>query len=218
MSASFSFEVNSFTKKSLFKKKYQTWWVHQRTSLQILWREIFCKIDYFECMSKKKKFLRVCLLEGEQLLCCWHLWLWGQRGQNQNFSWITSDTPPTLRRRAGFDSAFFSHFRKSQSNAQRIEEIESSERKNNLIIKGIKQERRLERPSHLQGMIKKFFKQTLKLSGVQLEEVRHSVFFQLINNFQTIGCNSYKFVSDLQSRLERGRVSYSKMSMMPFYL
>ena len=125
----------------------------------------------------KKKFLRVCLLEGEQLLCCWHLWLWGQRGQNQNFSWITSDTPPTLRRRAGFDSAFFFHFRKSQSNAQRIEEIESSERKNNLIIKGIKQERRLERPSHLQGMIKKFFKQTLKLSGVQLEEVRHSVFF-----------------------------------------
>ena len=128
----------------------------------------------------KKIFCEFAWWRGELLLYCWHLWLWGQRGQNQNFSWITSDTPPTLRRRAGFDSAFFFffffHFRKSQNNAQRIEEIESSERKNNLIIKGIKQDRRLERPSHLQGMIKKFFKQTLKLSGVQLEEVRHSFF------------------------------------------
>ena len=107
MSASFSFEFNSCPKNSFFQEKVPAWWVHQCTSLQILWRKIFCKIDYFECLSKKKNILRVCLLEGELLLCCWHLWLWGQRGQNQNFSWITSDTPPTLRRRAGFDSAFF---------------------------------------------------------------------------------------------------------------
>ena len=58
----------------------------------------------------KKIFCEFAWWRGELLLYCWHLWLWGQRGQNQNFSWITSDTPPTLRRRAGFDSAFFFSF------------------------------------------------------------------------------------------------------------
>ena len=63
MSASFSFEFNSCPKNSFFQEKVLTWWVHQRTSLQILWRKIFCKIDYFECLSKKN-ILRVCLVEG----------------------------------------------------------------------------------------------------------------------------------------------------------
>ena len=61
---------------------------------------------------------------------------------------------------------------KTDRNTLRIEDIEKNERKNNLIIKGIPQDRRLERPSHLQGMVKKLFKQSLKLSGVHFEEVR----------------------------------------------
>ena len=64
------------------------------------------------------------------------------------------------------------NFSQTDSNTLRIEDIEKNERKNNLIIKGIPQDRRLERPSHLQGMVKKLFKQSLKLSGVHCEEVR----------------------------------------------
>ena len=64
MPASFSFEVNSCPKNSFFQEKVPTWWVHQCSSLQILWRKIFCKIDYFECLSKKKIFCEFACWRG----------------------------------------------------------------------------------------------------------------------------------------------------------
>lgn len=60
-----------------------------------------------------------------------------------------------------------------KKNTQRIDLMEITERKNNLIIKGIKQERRLERPHHLDVILRKFFKEILSLPGLKFEEVSH---------------------------------------------
>ena len=60
-------------------------------------------------------------------------------------------------------------------NSQRIDVIEIADRKKNLILRGIKHQRRLERPQHLDAILKKFFKETLGMSSIKFEEVpKHS--------------------------------------------
>lgn len=58
-----------------------------------------------------------------------------------------------------------------KENSQRIDLMEIADRKNNLIIKGITHERRLERPNHLEALLRKFFKDDIGLAGVKFEEV-----------------------------------------------
>lgn len=57
-----------------------------------------------------------------------------------------------------------------KANAEKIGQIETAEKKYNLIVQGLPQERKLERPTHLELVLKKFFKQTLRLNGINFEE------------------------------------------------
>jgi hypothetical protein len=54
----------------------------------------------------------------------------------------------------------------------KISQIEAHAKKYNLIIRGMKQDKRLERPSHLEELVKQFFEHTLELPGVQFDEVK----------------------------------------------
>lgn len=78
------------------------------------------------------------------------------------------DQIKTLDRQVNEGGEFIKDVKK---NTGRIEVMEARERRKNLIIKGLRQERRLERPSHLEAILKRFFKQTLNVTAAKFEEV-----------------------------------------------
>ena len=78
------------------------------------------------------------------------------------------DQIKTLDRQVNEGGEFIKDVKK---NTGRIEVMEARERRKNLIIKGLRQERRLERPNHLEGILKRFFKQTLNVTAAKFEEV-----------------------------------------------
>jgi len=77
------------------------------------------------------------------------------------------DQIKTLDRQVNEGGEFIKAVKK---NTGRIEVMEARERRKNLIIKGLRQERRLERPNHLEGILKRFFKQTLNVTAAKFEE------------------------------------------------
>ena len=93
------------------------------------------------------------------------------------------DQIKTLDRQVNEGGEFIKAVKK---NTGRIEVMEARERRKNLIIKGLRQERRLERPNHLEGILKRFFKQTLNVTAAKFEEVtilNFSFFFVSVSGF-----------------------------------
>ena len=93
------------------------------------------------------------------------------------------DQIKTLDRQVNEGGEFIKAVKK---NTGRIEVMEARERRKNLIIKGLRQERRLERPNHLEGILKRFFKQTLNVTAAKFEEVtilNFSFFFVSVSAF-----------------------------------
>ena len=55
-------------------------------------------------------------------------------------------------------------------NEQRINDIEASARKYNLLVKGLPAEERLERPYHLEALLTRFFHEVLGLDNTEFDE------------------------------------------------
>ena len=91
------------------------------------------------------------------------------------------DQIKTLDRQVNEGGEFIKAVKK---NTGRIEVMEARERRKNLIIKGLRQERRLERPNHLEGILKRFFKQTLNVTAAKFEEVQSLIFHSFLSLFR----------------------------------
>jgi len=86
---------------------------------------------------------------------------------NQMFSNMNEQLKSVDKLATEFDTDVIETVKK---NTQRIDRMEIADRKNNLIIKGIRQDKRLERAHDLEALLKKFFKVTLGLTVVNFEE------------------------------------------------
>ena len=69
-----------------------------------------------------------------------------------------------------------------QKNTIRIDKMETAERKNNLIIRGLKQDKRLERTHHLEAVLKSFFNDILNLEDIHFEEVSNRAIQSVVFN------------------------------------
>ncbi len=58
--------------------------------------------------------------------------------------------------------------------SQRLDEMEAEARKYNLVIRGLKQKQKLERPTHLETLVKGFFAERLGLADVAFDEARRN--------------------------------------------
>ena len=99
------------------------------------------------------------------------------------------DQIKTLDRQVNEGGEFIKAVKK---NTGRIEVMEARERRKNLIIKGLRQERRLERPNHLEGILKRFFKQTLNVTAAKFEEVQSLIFHSFLSLFRPFFVDNYR--------------------------
>ena len=103
--------------------------------------------------------------------------------------------------------------RKSKINDNRISDLVASMKKYNLIIRGIAQEKRLERPAHLEAVVKKIFQQKLGLNVVHFDEVmptkKHLCRARTISPYEVVTFDKFFFATKKYSR-SRERNPYKK--------